>query len=115
VLAPKLGQLARDYPDIVLDITTDDSLRDIVAEGFDAGIYFREYIENPPAYTGGSSKRQKVPLDRGQRTLIVDGLELVIHAALEGVGLAYMAEENAATYIARGDSISARVSVVKQH
>src|SRR4030088_1715056 len=36
VLAPKLGQLARDFPDIVLDVTTDDRRLDIVAEGFDA-------------------------------------------------------------------------------
>ena len=45
VLAPKLGQFARDYPDIVLDVTTDDSRMDIVAAGFDAGIHFGEYIE----------------------------------------------------------------------
>ena len=45
VLAPKLGQFARDYPDVVLDVTTDDSRMDIVAEGFDAGIHFGEYIE----------------------------------------------------------------------
>jgi DNA-binding transcriptional LysR family regulator len=45
VLAPKLGQFARDYPDIVLDVTTDDSRVDIVAAGFDAGIHFGEYIE----------------------------------------------------------------------
>ena len=31
VLAPKLAQLHREYPDIVLDVTTDDSRRDIVA------------------------------------------------------------------------------------
>ena len=45
VLAPKLGQFARDYPDILLDVTTDDSRMDIVAGGFDAGIHFGEYIE----------------------------------------------------------------------
>ena len=45
VLAPKLGQFARDYPDVVLDVTTDDSRMDIVAAGFDAGIHFGEYIE----------------------------------------------------------------------
>src|SRR3954470_24395617 len=44
VLAPKLGQFARDYPDVVLDITTDDSHIDLVAAGFDAGIQFGEYI-----------------------------------------------------------------------
>ena len=45
VLAPKLAIFARDYPDIVLDVTTDDSRMDIVAGGFDAGIHFGEYIE----------------------------------------------------------------------
>jgi DNA-binding transcriptional LysR family regulator len=45
VLAPKLGQLNREYPDIILDVITDDSRRDIVADGFDAGIHFGEYIE----------------------------------------------------------------------
>ena len=42
VLAPKLGQFAREYPDIVLDVTTDDSHVDIVAAGFDAGVQFGE-------------------------------------------------------------------------
>ncbi len=33
VLAPKLGALLRHYPEIVLDITSDDTRRDIVADG----------------------------------------------------------------------------------
>ena len=45
VLAPKLGQFARDYPDVVLDVTTDESRIDLVAAGFDAGIHFGEFIE----------------------------------------------------------------------
>lgn len=45
VVAPRLGEFARKYPDIVLDITTNDSRMDIVAAGFDAGIHFGEYIE----------------------------------------------------------------------
>jgi DNA-binding transcriptional LysR family regulator len=45
VLGPKVGDFVRRYPDIVLDITTDDSRMDIVARGFDAGIQFGEYIE----------------------------------------------------------------------
>jgi len=45
VIAPKLGELARRYPDIILDITTDDSRRDIVRDHFDAGIHFGEYIQ----------------------------------------------------------------------
>src|SRR5207244_12042573 len=36
-LSPKLAKFARDYPDVVLDITTeDDSRRDLVAGRFDA-------------------------------------------------------------------------------
>ena len=44
VLAPKLGQFARVYPDVELEITTDDSRVDLVSAGFDAGIQFGEYI-----------------------------------------------------------------------
>src|SRR2546429_6294053 len=45
VLAPKLGQFAHDYPDVVLDVTTDEARVDLVAAGFDAGIHFGEFIE----------------------------------------------------------------------
>lgn len=45
VLAPKLGQFLREYPDVVLEVTTDDSRMDIVAGGFDAGIHLGEFIQ----------------------------------------------------------------------
>ena len=45
VLGPKLAKFTRDYPEVVLDITADDSRMDIVAGGFDAGIHFGEYIQ----------------------------------------------------------------------
>jgi DNA-binding transcriptional LysR family regulator len=45
VLAPRLGRFVRDYPDVVLDITTDESRIDLVAGGFDAGIHLMEFIE----------------------------------------------------------------------
>src|SRR5882757_8084604 len=45
VLSPKLGKFARDYPDILLDVTADDSRLDIVAGGFDAGIHYGEFIQ----------------------------------------------------------------------
>ena len=45
VVGPRLGEFARNYPEVVLDITTNDSRMDIVAAGFDAGIHFGEYIE----------------------------------------------------------------------
>jgi DNA-binding transcriptional LysR family regulator len=148
VLAPKLGEFARDYPDIVLDVTTDDSRMDIVAEGFDAGIHFGEYIEKDmiavrvspdvrPVIVGSprylrSHTRPKLPRDlirhrcinfrhgdaglyrwefeKGRKSLsvavsgplIVDDLGLVIRAAIDGVGLAYMLEEDAAPHLANG-------------
>ena len=45
VLSPKLGEFTRRYPDIVLDVTTDDSPLDLVAGRFDAGIHLGEFIE----------------------------------------------------------------------
>ena len=44
VVGPKLGQFARDYPAVELEITTDDSRVDLVSAGYDAGIQFGEYI-----------------------------------------------------------------------
>jgi DNA-binding transcriptional LysR family regulator len=37
VLGPNLGEFARTYPDVVLDITTDERRVDLVAGGYDAG------------------------------------------------------------------------------
>jgi DNA-binding transcriptional LysR family regulator len=45
VLAPKLERFTREYPDVLLDITTDDSPLDVVAGRFDAGIHLGEFIE----------------------------------------------------------------------
>ena len=44
VLLPKLNQFARDYPDVILDITTRDPGVDLVANRYDAGIHLGEYI-----------------------------------------------------------------------
>ena len=44
-LVPRLAQLARDYPEVVLDVTTDNSRVDLVAAGFDAGIEIGEFIQ----------------------------------------------------------------------
>jgi DNA-binding transcriptional LysR family regulator len=44
-LVPKLARLARDYPEVVLDVTTDNSRVDLVAAGFDAGIEIGEFIQ----------------------------------------------------------------------
>jgi DNA-binding transcriptional LysR family regulator len=148
VLAPKLGRFAREYPDVVLDVTTDDSRMDIVAAGFDAGIHFGEYIEKDmiavrvshdhrPAIVGSpeyfkTHQAPKVPRDllqhrcisfrhgsaglyrwefeKGKKSLsvsvngplIVDDVGLVTRAALDGVGLAFISDENVAPYFSTG-------------
>jgi DNA-binding transcriptional LysR family regulator len=45
IIAPRLGRFHRANPDVVLDIVIDDSLSDIVAGGFDAGIRVGERLE----------------------------------------------------------------------
>jgi len=44
-LVPRLARLARDFPEVVLDVTTDNSRVDLVAAGFDAGIEIGEFIQ----------------------------------------------------------------------
>lgn len=149
VLAPKLGPFARDYPDVVLDITTTgESRSDLVAGRFDAGIHFGEFLEQDmiavrvsreqrPAVVGspgyfashpkpesphdltsqrcinfrhGAEGVYRWEFDKGDQSLtvavngplIVDDLELVIRAAVDGVGLAFSSEEHVAPYLASG-------------
>jgi DNA-binding transcriptional LysR family regulator len=42
---PKLGPLLRDHPNLKVELFTDSSLRDIVRDGFDAGIRLGESLE----------------------------------------------------------------------
>jgi len=148
VLAPKLGSFARDYPDIVLDVTADDSRMDIVAGGFDAGIHYGEFIQKDmiavrvskdhraaivgaPAYLKANPKPKnphdllnhrcinfrhgtaglyRWEFDKGRKSLsvavngplIVDDVEILLRAAIDGVGLAFVSEDTAAPHIASG-------------
>lgn len=151
VLAPKLGELIRRYPDIILDITTDDSRRDIVAGHFDAGIHFGEYIQKDmiavrvspdhrPAiiaspeylrsrskpllprdllkhrcinFRHGSAGIYRWEFEKGRKSLsiavngplIVEDEDLVIRAALDGVGFAFISEYKIAPYLAAGSLV----------
>jgi DNA-binding transcriptional LysR family regulator len=44
VIAPRLGRFLSRYPDVVLELVTDERLVDIVAERFDAGIRLGEQV-----------------------------------------------------------------------
>ena len=148
VLAPKLGRFARDYPDVVLDVTTSDTRSDLVAGRFDAGIHFGEFLEQDmiavkvsrdhrpaivgsPAYLAahprpesphdltahrcinfrhGADGLYRWELDKGEQSLtvavngplIVDDVELLVRAAIDGVGLAFTSEEHVAPHLASG-------------
>ena len=148
VLAPKLGQFAREYPEILLDITTDDNRLDIVSGGFDAGIHLGEFIEKDmiavrvspdqraaivasPEYFRSHSKPRsprdltahscinfrhgsgglyRWEFEKGKKSLsvgvtgplIVDDVALVLRAALDGVGVAFLGEDLVATHLAEG-------------
>lgn len=149
VLAPKLGAFARDYPDVVLDVTTTHEMRlDLVAGHFDAGIHLGEFIErdmiavrvsgdqraaivgapeyfeaNPKPksprdlanhrclnFRHGAGETYRWEFDKGKKSLavavdgplVVDDVQLLIRAAIDGVGLTFLMEEHAAPYLANG-------------
>jgi DNA-binding transcriptional LysR family regulator len=151
VLGPKLAKFARDYPDVILDITADDSRMDIVAGGFDAGIHFGEYIQKDmiavrvskdhraaivgaPVYfkshpkpktphdllkhrcinfRHGSAGLYRWEFDKGKKSLsvavngplIVDDVETVIRASMDGIGLAFVSDERVEAQIKSGELI----------
>ena len=45
IIVPRLGEFLSRYPDIALEISTDDRFEDIVAKGFDAGLRLGENLE----------------------------------------------------------------------
>jgi DNA-binding transcriptional LysR family regulator len=151
VLGPKLAKFTRDYPDVVLDITADDSRIDIVAGGFDAGIHFGEYIQKDmiavrvskdhraaivasPSYfkshpkpktphdllkhrcinfRHGSAGIYRWEFDKGKKSLsvavngplIVDDVETLVRAAIDGVGLAFVSDERVTAQLESGELI----------
>ena len=149
VLAPRLVQFARRYPDIVLDVTTTQEGRtELVAAGFDAGIHLGESIQRDmvavrvsgdhrlavvgsPSYfalhskpssphelpshrcinlRGGSAGPYRWEFEKDgvalavdvSGPLIVDDADLMIRAAIDGLGVTFSFEEYVAPQIASG-------------
>ncbi|MFC5476350.1 LysR family transcriptional regulator [Paraherbaspirillum soli] len=148
LLAPLFGRFLAAYPQVRLEVVTDDGLVDIVAAGFDAGIRFgeslaRDMIALPlgpalrfivvaaPAYAAAHGLPQR-PQELKEHAcigrrfpsgavyawefakdgetlalqvdgpLLLDDDELMIRAALDGVGLSYVYEVQAQELIAQG-------------
>jgi DNA-binding transcriptional LysR family regulator len=149
ILAPKIGQFARAYPDVVLEVTTTHEGRfDLVAGGFDAGIHLGEFIErdmiavrvspdqraaivaSPGYFTAHPTPRSPRDLtehrclnyrhgadgvyrwefEKGNQSLAVgvegpltvDDVQILIRAAIDGVGLAFMLEAHAEPHLSSG-------------
>ena len=152
VVAPKIGQFAAAYPDVILDVTTTSEMRlDLVAGHFDAGIHLGEFIERDmiavrvsadqraaivasPGYFAvhakpksprdltrhpclnfrhGAGEIYRWEFDKGKQSLavavegplVVDDVQLLIRAAIDGVGLAFLMEEHAAPYLENGQLV----------
>src|SRR5438552_15061213 len=69
IVNPKLPKFARDYPEVVLDITTEgDSRPDLVAGRFDAGIHLGEFIQRVMVSVK-VSRQQRVAIDAATANL----------------------------------------------
>ncbi|WP_066806722.1 LysR family transcriptional regulator [Sphingomonas asaccharolytica] len=140
LIAPRLGRFHRDNPGVILDVTVDDALTDIVAGRFDAGIRLGELLEKDmiavrltgememiavasPDYlarhgtpetpdelhnhaclnwrwpTDGSLYRWEFEENGREFEIAVNGpiiandIEVVLQAALQGLGIAYASHE----------------------
>ena len=151
LLVPLILEYGRRYPNVDVEIVTDNALVDVIGKGFDAGVRLvevvpadmvaipilptiRSLVVGSPGYFSNRS-HPIVPSDllkhrcirarmasgrlyrweferRGQAvlidapgSLILDASDLMLSAALEGAGLAYISEPSVAAHIASGDLI----------
>lgn len=148
-LAPRLGGFAIAYPDITLEVVTEDRFTDMVAGGFDAGVRLGESLQNDmiavpigpplrgavvasPLYLERVKSVPQHPGDLRQHAcigfrfssgvlyrwelekdgeaiditpkgpLVLGEDELVVQAAIDGAGIAFVFEDYAAQAIAEG-------------
>ncbi|NLR98385.1 LysR family transcriptional regulator [Rhizobium sp. P38BS-XIX] len=148
LLVSLILEYRRRYPDVEIEIVTDNALVDVIGKGFDAGIRLaeavptdmvaipivstlRSLVVGSPGYFS-DRPRPLVPADllqhrcirarmasgrlyrweferHGQTmlidapgTLTLDASDLMLSAALEGAGLAYISESSIADHVAAG-------------
>ena len=132
VLLPNLAKLLREYPDIKVEIISDYGLTDIVTQRFDAGVrdgeqvardmiavrigpdarmavvgapsYFRNRSEpkKPPLYSWEFKKGSRELKVRVEGQLFFNTTTQMLHAALAGLGLAYLPEGLVQPHINKG-------------
>lgn len=149
ILMPALERLLPDYPDVHVEVISDNGLTNIVSERYDAGVRLGEQVEKDmvavcvgpemrmavvgaPGYLA-DRKKPLTPQDltehrcinlrlptrgglyawefekagrainvRVEGQTVFNSTALILKAALGGLGLAYLAEDKAAPYIAEG-------------
>jgi DNA-binding transcriptional LysR family regulator len=149
ILQPALKRFLPDHPDIRVEIIVDNGLRDIVAEGYDAGVRMGEQVANdmialkigpemrmavvgspeyfahhpvpqtPQELTRHNSINMRLPTYggllpwglekdghevkvRGEGQLVFNNLGMRLSSALDGLGLAYMPEDQVLPHIKDG-------------
>ncbi len=152
LLTPLILEYGRRYPDVEIEIVTDNALVDVIGKGFDAGIRIaeavptdmvaipiiptlRSLVVGSPAYFSNrpyplvpgdllrhrcirarmaSGKLYRWEFERHGQSILVDApgsltldaSDLMLSAALEGAGLAYISEASVAGHIAAGNLIA---------
>ncbi|GES49415.1 LysR family transcriptional regulator [Rhizobium sp. NBRC 114257] len=152
LLTPLILEYGRRYPDVEIEIVTDNALVDVIGKGFDAGIRIaeavptdmvaipiiptlRSLVVGSPAYFSNrpyplvpgdllrhrcirarmaSGKLYRWEFERHGQSILVDApgsltldaSDLMLNAALEGAGLAYISEASVAGHIAAGNLIA---------
>ena len=117
-VTPVVAAMAERYPDVTVELLTDQGLIDIVGEGFDAGIRlgemiaqdmvtvrltppFRAVIVASPAYVGRHGRPRSVAVETKGNVIVTDSLA-AIDLALAGVGLTYVFEPLVRAELAAG-------------
>lgn len=152
LLVPLILEYGRRYPNVEVEIVTENALVDVIGKGFDAGIRLAEaiptdmvaipivsrlrslvvgspgYFSDRPhplvpgdllqhrcirarmasgrLYRWEFERRGQAMLIDAPGSLILDASDLLLSAALEGAGLAYISEASIADHIAAGNLIS---------
>jgi DNA-binding transcriptional LysR family regulator len=149
IVEPVLPLLLAEHPELTVEVSVDDRVVDIVAQGFDAGIRLEEAIEpdlgaarlaepfrfvvvGAPSYFSRCGRPEQPKdlihhdcigfrkssgylyrweFERGQREeavavqgrLVCNDAALMLHSAVQGLGLAYLMEPQVGPLLARGE------------
>ena len=152
LLAPIILEYGRRYPEVAIEVVTDNALVDVIGKGFDAGVRLAETVPpdmiavpivpalqslvvgSPDYFKGRSQPGTPADLQdhrciaarmasgriyrweferRGEALLVdapasltLDASDLILTAALDGAGLAYLEQRAVAPHLEKGDLVA---------